>query len=145
MQITASTTAATMKIARSRIFNQNRILNRNTILKWKYKGGMSMSYESHSAGRAGETFIFPDGTQRVLAHVYFAQAKLMDNATLLKLYYSFCVIEISGERLNIIFDDITSGRMGVISKDADNAVKPATEPIITNIIYLSNAQDDEEK
>jgi hypothetical protein len=106
-----------------------------------------MPYESHSAGRAGETFVFPDGTRRVLAHIYFAQAKLMNNGTLLKLYYSFCVIEITGERLNIIFNDITSGRMGVITQNtenaghtdnADHAVNPVTEPIITSIIYLSS-------
>ena len=101
-----------------------------------------MPYESHSAGRIGETFIFSDGTRRVLAHIYFAQAKLLNNETLLKLYYSFCKVEISGERLNIIFNDITSGRMGVITKDADNTVKPVTEPVITDIIYLSNTESE---
>jgi hypothetical protein len=108
-----------------------------------FKGGISMPYESHSAGRAGETFIFPDGTRRVLAHIYFAQAKLMDNATSLKLYYTFCSVEVSGERLNNIFDDITSGRMGVISKDADYSVSLKSEPLITNIIYLPNSETEE--
>ena len=101
-----------------------------------------MPYESHSAGRIGKMLILPDGTRRLLAHVYFAQAKLVNDSTLLKLYYSFCRVEVSGERLNIIFDDITSGRMGVISKDADDAVKPVTEPIITSIIYHSNTEDE---
>jgi hypothetical protein len=101
-----------------------------------------MPYESHKAGSIGETFIFPDGTRRILSHIHFTQAKLMENETLLKLYYSFCVVEVSGERLNIIFNDITSGRMGAITKDDDDAIRLKTEPFITSIIYLSNTEDE---
>jgi len=102
-----------------------------------------MPYVSHSAGRVGETFIFPDGTERVLANLYLMQAKLMNSATLLKLYYSFCEVEVSGERLNMIFDDITTGRMGTVSRDDNDADTLITEPVITDIIYFDTSDADQ--
>ena len=94
-----------------------------------------MSYVSNSGSRTGQTFIFPDGTQRVISGIDFHQAKLMNKATMLKFYYSFCEIEVSGERLNIIFDDIANGRMGTLSKDDDNAERYFSQPVITSITY----------
>jgi hypothetical protein len=96
-----------------------------------------MPYISNSGGRTGQTFIFPDGTQRVISGIDFHQAKLTNNATMLKFYYSFCEIEVSGERLNIIFSDITNGRMGTLSKDDDDAERYFSQPVITGITYLS--------
>jgi hypothetical protein len=102
-----------------------------------------MPYVSNSGGRAGQTFVFPDGTKRVIANSYFVHAKLLDKATVLKFYYSFCEIDVSGERLNIIFDDITNGKMGTLSKDDDNAERYFSNPIITNITYISKDEQNE--
>jgi hypothetical protein len=95
-----------------------------------------MSYVSNSGSRTGQTFIFPDGTQRVISGIDFHQAKLMNKATMLKFYYSFCEIEVSGERLNIIFDDITNGRMFTLSKDDDGIERYFSKPVTTNIIHF---------
>ena len=100
-----------------------------------------MPYESHSAGRIGEMLILSDGTRRVLSHLYFVHAKLISNETLLKLYYSFCRVDITGERLSMIFDDIAAGRLGVLSQNPDNAEESENEPVITSIIYLPNEEN----
>ena len=96
-----------------------------------------MPYTSHSSGRAGHMFVFVDGIQ-IIANNLFVQAKLTNQATLLKYYYTFCEVEISGERLDIIFNSITDGRIVTISKDNDTASIRLTEPKITNIVYLSH-------
>jgi len=95
-----------------------------------------MPYTSHSGGRAGHTFVFAEGTQIVIANNYFIQAKLTNRAAKLKFYYTFCEVEISGERLDIIFENITDGRIVTISKDDDSASIRLTEPKVNNIVYL---------
>jgi len=95
-----------------------------------------MPYTSHSSGRAGHMFVFAEGSQIVIADNLFVQAKLTNRT--LKFYYTFCEVEISGERLDIIFESIADGRMVTISKDNDNASMRLTEPRITNLVYLSH-------
>ena len=102
-----------------------------------------MSYVSNSGSRTGQTFIFPDGTQRVISGIDFHQAKLMNKATMLKFYCPFCEVKVSGERLNIIFDDITNGRMGTLSKDDDDAERYFSKPVITNITYISKDEQNQ--
>jgi len=88
----------------------------------------------------GETIIITDGTRRVLANSYFVNAKLMNESTLLKLYYSYCRVEIAGENLNAIFNDIVAGKMGTISID-ENIPQFASIPVITSIIYIPIGED----
>jgi hypothetical protein len=101
-----------------------------------------MPYISHSGGRAGHAFIFADGDERVFANNYFIQAKLADRAKTLKFYYTFCEVEVSGERLDIIYEKIKDGRMVTISIDNDNASIRLTEPRVTNIVYISRSENE---
>jgi hypothetical protein len=110
-----------------------------------YKEKNIMPYMPHTAARNGETLIFSDGTCRFLHNHYFAEAKLINDSTLLKLYYSFCRVEIAGERLKAIFNDIAAGRMGTISQNADDNDgddESVNRPVIKSIVYIAESPEE---
>jgi len=102
-----------------------------------------MTYLSHTLSHKGETFIFPDGTRRFIHHRYFVQAKLMNDETLLKLYYSFCRVEIAGENLNYILTDLVTDRMGTIFIDPEDYGNSPKRVVITSIVYIADAPEEE--
>jgi hypothetical protein len=75
-----------------------------------------MPYISHGVNIGiGLTLNLGDGTTEVLSSVYFMRARLGKGNTVLKLYYSFCDVEITGERLDIVLKDIACGHTGELS------------------------------
>jgi hypothetical protein len=76
--------------------------------------------------------IMPDGTQRVIPDHWLNQAEILDGSRLLRLSYSFCIIEVSGRRLDPMFEDASSGKLGAIQVAPAGAV-PGDEPWVTSI------------
>ncbi len=62
----------------------------------------------------GGLFISTDGTRRVIPDHWLNQAELLDGSRLLRLSYSFCTVEVSGEGLDPIFEDASIGKVGAI-------------------------------
>jgi hypothetical protein len=62
----------------------------------------------------GGLFISADGTRRIIPDHLLTQAELLHGSRLLRLNYSFCVIEISGQCLDPIFEDAGIGKLGAI-------------------------------
>ncbi len=83
----------------------------------------------------GALFIMPDGTQRVIPDHWLNQAEILDGSRLLRLSYSFCTIEVSGRRLDSIFEDASLGRLGAIQVAPAFAV-PGGEPWVTSIAAI---------
>ena len=87
----------------------------------------------------GGIFITSDGFRRMIPDVCLNEAKLEDN--LLRLKYSSCVMEVSGYRLEKIFDDAAIGKLGTltVAVPADNPdVADAKDaPFITSIIHIA--------
>lgn len=72
-------------------------------------------YTSRSLLRSaltGGLFISGDGTRRVIPDHCLHQAELLNESRLLRLTYSFCALEISGQDLDPIFDDAAIGKLG---------------------------------
>ena len=83
----------------------------------------------------GGLFISADGSRRVIPNQFLLQAELSNDATMLRLSYTFCSIEVSGRSLEQIFDDALSGRLGAISALPCDAHSVA--PWVTSIIFKS--------
>ena len=63
---------------------------------------------------AGGLFISADGTRRTIPDHLLNQAELVSGSRLLRLSYSFCTIEISGQALDPVFEDASIGKLGAI-------------------------------
>jgi len=88
----------------------------------------------------GGIFITSDGFRRMIPDDELKEAKFEDN--ILRLNYSTCVMEVSGYRLEKIFDDATIGKLGTltVAVPADNpeaANDAADLPFITSIIHIA--------
>ena len=97
-------------------------------------------YKSRDINCAGGIFISADGSRRIIPDHYLNSAKLQSDLTLLRLCYSFCVVDISGYRLKAIFDDVADGKLGTVKvpypADANiNAVNIV--PKVTSIVYIN--------
>ena len=69
---------------------------------------------SFRSALAGAMFISPDGSRRVIPDRWLNQAELRRGSRMLRLTYSFCAIEVSGDGLEPIFEDASIGRLGTI-------------------------------
>ena len=75
-----------------------------------------MPYVSHGVNIGiGMILKLRDGTTEVLSSVYLMRARLAKGNTVLKLYYSFCDVEVTGERLDVVLGDIACGHTGELS------------------------------
>jgi len=97
-------------------------------------------YESRSSNSIGGVFISANGSCRVIPDHYLNSMKLQNDSTLLRFCYSSCVIDISGYRLDSIYNDATIGKLGVIkvARPADDrkAADAKNSPFVTNIIHV---------
>jgi hypothetical protein len=92
-----------------------------------------MPYTPQTSNRIGGIFVSVDGSHCVIPDHFLAQAKLEDS-TLLRLYYSFGTVEISGKRLDVIFNDVAIGKLGTVAIDAEYTAKSTTA--ISSIVYI---------
>ena len=87
----------------------------------------------------GGIFITSNGFRRMIPDDELKEVKLEDNV--LRLIYSSCLMEISGYRLDGIFDDATIGKLGTLTvavpADDTEAAKATDGPFITSIVYLT--------
>ena len=81
---------------------------------------------------AGGLFISADGTRRIIPDHWLNQAELLHGSRLLRLTYSFCTIEVSGEGLDLIFEDASIGKLGAIQAAPADAI-PGGQPRVTSI------------
>ena len=97
------------------------------------------SYKSRTSNCIGGIFIAGDGSYLLIPDQWLHDAKLLKDSALLRLCYSSCVVEISGYRLDKIFDDATAGKLGTLKAQISAADKKAlnatNSPFITGIIH----------
>jgi hypothetical protein len=84
----------------------------------------------------GGMFISADGTRRVIPDHWLSQVELLHGSRLLRLTYSFCTIEVSGESLDPIFEDASIGKLGAIQAASREAVRGAEQLWVTSIIAV---------
>jgi hypothetical protein len=94
-----------------------------------------MPYTSQTSNRIGGIFVLADGSQHVIPNSFLTHANLA-KAALLRLHYSFVTVEIAGERLGAIFHDVTIGKLGTVTVDAEDAAMSKSDPAITTIVFF---------
>jgi hypothetical protein len=95
-----------------------------------------MSYTSQTSNRIGGIFLCVDGSRHVIPNNFLIYANL-EKTTLLRIHYSFVTVEISGERLDNIFHDVTIGKLGTVTVDTpDYEPENETAPVITSIVFF---------
>lgn len=84
----------------------------------------------------GGLFVMTDGSRRMVPDQWLTQAELLQGARLLRLTYSFCTIEIAGQKLDPIFDDAGIGKLGTIQAAPRDAMLGG-QPWVTSIIVIT--------
>ncbi len=64
-----------------------------------------------------------DGSRRIVPDHWLVQAELLNGSRLLRLSYSFCTIEVSGQCLDAIFEDAGIGKLGAVHAAASESVR----------------------
>ena len=87
----------------------------------------------------GGLFVSADGTRRLVPDQWLLQAELLDGARLLRLSYSCCTIEVAGQLLEPIFEDISIGKLGAIYAAP---IKPAPHSRlwVTSVVAMTPAE-----
>ena len=97
-------------------------------------------YQPRILNCIGGVLISADGSRRTIPDHYLYCAKLQNDSTLLRLYYSSCTVDISGYHLKSIYDDVVIGKLGTVSVSNPADAEPKTAriiPHITGIIYIN--------
>ncbi len=81
----------------------------------------------------GGLFISADGSRRIIPDHWLIQAELLQDGRLLRLSYSFCTIEVSGQGLDPIFQDVGIGKLGAVQAATSETV-PQGQLWVTSIV-----------
>ena len=84
----------------------------------------------------GGLFISADGSRRIVPDHWLTQAELLHGSRLLRLSYSFCTIEVSGQYLDPIFEDAGIGKLGAVLAAASEAA-PNGQLWVTSIVVIA--------
>ena len=84
----------------------------------------------------GGLFISADGSRRIVPDHWLTQAELLHGSRLLRLSYSFCTIEVSGQYLDPIFEDAGIGKLGAVLAAASEIALNG-QLWVTNIVIIA--------
>ncbi len=90
----------------------------------------------------GGMFTLADGSCRFIPDHWLTQAELVKRSSLVRLTYTFCMIEISGQRLDQIFEDATTSRLGAVQATSPSA-DTSEQLRVTNIVVMAPASQSE--
>jgi hypothetical protein len=62
----------------------------------------------------GAVFVTPCGVSRLIPDQWLEQAELLERGRLVRLSYTFCTIEVTGQSLDRIFEDAGIGKLGAV-------------------------------
>ena len=97
-------------------------------------------YTPRNSNYIGGIFIMADGSRRVVPDQWLHEAILDKGASLLRLCYSSCTMEIRGKRLDKIFEDTSFGKIGTVTvnipADDAKAANATNSPFVTSIIHV---------
>jgi len=88
----------------------------------------------------GAVFLTMGGVRRFIPDHFLTQAELSEQGRLLRLTYSFCTVEVAGQRLEVLFEDAIAGRLGTILQ-APQACLPSDQPWVSIIMAIVPAAD----
>ncbi len=103
---------------------------------------LSQCYRPRSSMRSaltGGLFISTDGSRRVVPDHWLTHAELLNESRLLRLSYSFCTIEVSGQCLDPIFDDAGASRLGAVLAVASDSA-PNGQLWVTDIVIIAPSE-----
>jgi len=84
----------------------------------------------------GAVFVTLDGVRRLIPDHWLSQAELHEKGRLLRLIYTFGTIEVAGDGLEVLFEDATAGRLGIVSQ-APPAAVASVQPWVTSLVTLA--------
>jgi hypothetical protein len=99
----------------------------------------SECYRTRALLRSASTggfFRLQDGSRHMIPDHWLAQASLLQGGRLLRLNYTFCIVEIAGEGLEPIFEDAAIGKIGAVQA-APSETEPEELPWVSGILVFS--------
>ena len=84
----------------------------------------------------GAVFVTLDGVRRLIPDHWLSQVELCEKGQLLRLIYTFGTIEVAGQGLEVLFEDATAGRLGIVSQAPPTAV-PRPRPWVSSLVALA--------
>lgn len=88
----------------------------------------------------GAVFITLDGVRRSIPDHWLARVELCEKGRLLRLIYTFGTIEVAGQGLEVLFEDATAGRLGIVSQ-APPAASHHAQPWVSSLVALAPSED----
>ena len=86
----------------------------------------------------GAIFVTSDGDRRLITDQWLAQAELLEHGRLLRLTYTCCTIEVAGQRLDALFEDVTVGRLGMVFEGSSIPASP-DQPWVSSLVAIPPA------
>ena len=90
---------------------------------------------SREHAAVGAVFVTVGGVRRLIPDHWLAEAELSEQGRLLRLVYTCCTIEVSGERLEPLFEDVVVGRLGTVSQ-APVSFETREQPRVSSILAI---------
>lgn len=87
-------------------------------------------------------FIRADGTRLIIPDRWLTEACLTDDDRLLRLTYTFCMIEIAGRHLKPILEDVSTGKLGAV-QELPSRVAEDGEPWVSSIVMIATCANSE--
>jgi len=100
----------------------------------------TLCYKSRTTSMLGGVFVYSDGSRCTVPDTWLHDAKITKDYDFIRLTYSSCILEISGHRLESIFNDVVAGKLGTVAvavpADDDKTAKETTSPYVKSILFL---------
>jgi hypothetical protein len=87
----------------------------------------------------GGLFTWHNGDSRLVPDHCLVKAELLSGSRLLRLNYSYCIIEVAGRCLGPIFDDVCSGKLGSVqvAPAAESESAPDDQLCVTSLVVTA--------
>ena len=83
----------------------------------------------------GAVFVTVGGVRRLIPDHWLAEAELSEQGRLLRLVYTCCTIEVAGQRLEALFEDVLVGRLGTVFQ-APLSFATREQPWVSSIVAI---------
>ena len=83
----------------------------------------------------GAVFVTLDGVRHLIPDHWLSRAELHGKGRMLRLIYTFGTIEVAGQGLEVLFEDATAGRLGIVSQAPPTEV-PRVQPWVSSLVAL---------
>ena len=89
----------------------------------------------------GAVFVTAGGVRRLIPDHWLTEVEPSEQGRLLRLIYTCCTVEVAGQRLEVLFEDASAGRLGTILQ-APPGSTVRLQPWVSSLVAIVPAAAD---